>query len=34
MLFSFVSLPVTLYNDIINIFIYTLRLIGEDRDRK
>jgi FtsH-binding integral membrane protein len=23
----------TLYNDIINIFIYTLRLIGEDRDR-
>ena len=24
----------TLYNDIINLFIYTLRLIGEDRDDK
>lgn len=24
----------TLYNDIINLFIYTLRLIGEDRDRR
>lgn len=23
----------TLYNDIINIFIYILRIIGEDRDR-
>lgn len=25
---------VTLYNDIINIFIYTLRLIGEDKGRR